>query len=336
MGVVFHPERFFRPGDRVAAAVSGGADSVALLELLLEARDRLGIVVSVAHFNHRLRGAESDADAEFVATLAASRNIQFFGAAAESAHESNVEARARHDRYAFFSQLVRQNAIGKIATAHTADDQAETVLARLLRGGGPAGLAGILPEIEEGAIVRPLLTTRREALRSWAASRGLAWREDPTNSDPRFLRNRLRHALIPELERDYNPNIVNILGHTAEVARADEAFWQEHIEALSLRVIVEAPEGRKLLLENFVQLSEAEQRRVVRAAVALVKGGRFRLEFDHVERIRGLAHPKAAHSGKGIIEVPGLRVERMPGYLLFRVMPFSGQAFSGQASSGHA
>jgi tRNA(Ile)-lysidine synthase len=306
--IAFHPERFFRPGDRVAAAVSGGADSVALLELLLDARDRLGIVVSVAHFNHRLRGADSDADAEFVAALAASRKIQFFGAQAQSTHDSNIEALARRDRYAFFRGIP-----GKVATAHTADDQAETVLGRILRGGASAGLAGILPVMDD--IVRPLLDTRRADLRSWATARGLTWREDPSNSDPRFLRNRLRHELIPQLERDYNPNIVNVLGHTADVARADEAFWHGHIETLAARLMVEAPEGRKLLLENFVQLSEAEQRRVIRAAVAQTKGDLLRLEFDHVERIRALAH-----SGKGTIEVPGLRVERQERALLFRLV----------------
>jgi tRNA(Ile)-lysidine synthase len=301
----FHPERFFRAGDRVAVAVSGGADSVALLELLLEARDRLGVVVSVAHYNHRLRGSESDADARFVERIAAAKELPFFGAGAETLHATNVEASARQDRYRFFEQLVRQGCTGKVATAHTADDQAETVLARLLRGGGPAGLAGILPAVRDGTVVRPLLEVRRAELRAWATARGVAWREDSSNRDRRFLRNRIRHELIPQLERDYNPGIVNVLNHTAEVARAEEAHWQREIEELATRMVREATEGAKLILADFVQLDEAQQRRVIRAAVTLAKGDLRRLDFDHVERVRRLGL-----AGKGIVEIPSLRVER--------------------------
>jgi tRNA(Ile)-lysidine synthase len=274
-----------------------------LLELLLEARDRLGIVLSVAHYNHRLRGGESDADAQFVEGLAAARQIPFFGGGAEIVHPSNVEALARRDRYQFFDQLIQQGCAGKVATAHTADDQAETVLARLLRGGGPAGLAGILPV--RGGIVRPLLEVRRAELRAWASARGLTWREDASNLDRRFLRNRLRHELLPQLERDYNPGIVNVLNHTAEVARGDEAHWQREIEDLGCRMILETPQGSKLLLADFVQLDEAQQRRLIRAAVALTKSNSRPLEFDHVERVRQLAL-----SGKGLVEIPQARVER--------------------------
>jgi tRNA(Ile)-lysidine synthase len=305
MPLPFHPERFFHAGDRVAAAVSGGADSVALLELLIEARDRLGIVVSVAHFNHRLRGEESDADGHFVEELAVAKDVPFFSACAETLHDANVEARARQDRYRFFEKLVRDGCVGKVATAHTADDQAETVLARLLRGGGPAGLAGILPVVRDGVVVRPLLEVRRGELRAWAEARGLTWREDSSNLDRRFLRNRIRQDLLPQLERDYNPGIVNVLSHTAEVARAEESHWQKQIEDLAARMIRETLAGSKLLLTDFVQLDEAQQRRLVRAAVAKAKGDLRRLDFDHVERVRRLAL-----TGHGTVEIPGARVER--------------------------
>jgi tRNA(Ile)-lysidine synthase len=323
MPLPFHPERFFRAGDRVAVAVSGGADSVALLELMLEARNRLGIVVSVAHYNHRLRGGESDADARFVEGLAASKEVPFFGACAETLHDANVEALARQDRYRFFEQLVSQGCagsrVGKVATAHTADDQAETVLARLLRGGGPAGLAGILP-VRDSFVVRPLLETRRAELRAWATACGLAWREDLSNLDHRFLRNRIRQELIPQLERDYNPGIVNVLNHTAEVARAEEAHWQRYVEELIPRLIRETLEGPKLILADFIQLDEAQQRRLIRAAVALAKGDLRRLDFDHVERVRRLALGLALGAGR-VVEIPGVRVERRrePDGLLFVV-----------------
>jgi tRNA(Ile)-lysidine synthase len=308
MPLPFHPATFFHPGDRVAVAVSGGADSVALLELLCEARDRLGIVVSVAHYNHHLRGDESEGDAEFVQTLAAARDILFFSRDAEARHDSNVEALARRDRYAFFESLVRDGRVAKVATAHTADDQAETVLTRLLRGGGPAGLAGILP-VRDHWLVRPLLEVRRAELRAWAFERGLQWREDSSNADRRFLRNRIRQELLPALERDYNPGIVNVLSHLAEIARADEAYWQEHIEALAQRLISQAPEGPKLPLQNLVQLDEAQQRRLIRATIAQAKGDLRRLDFDHVERIRRLALDGRAGERR-TVEIPDCRVER--------------------------
>jgi len=306
MPLPFHPERFFRPGDRVGVAVSGGADSVALLGLLREARDRLGIVLSVVHYNHRLRGGESDADARFVQELAAAQEVSFLTASAETLHEANVEALARQDRYGFFEQLVRKGRVGKVATAHTADDQAETVLTRLLRGGGPAGLAGILPVVR-GCIVRPLLETRRAELRAWAVGRGLVWREDSSNRERRFLRNRIRQDLIPQLERDYNPGIVNVLNHTAEVARGEEAHWQRQIEELAARMIRETPEGPKLMLQDFVQLDEAQQRRLIRATVALCKGDLRRLDFDHVENVRRLA---LLGRRAAVVEIPGAKVER--------------------------
>jgi tRNA(Ile)-lysidine synthase len=310
----FHPRRFFQPGDRVAVAVSGGADSVALLALLLEARDELGIVVSVAHYNHRLRGAESDADAQFVEQLANAGNIEYLTAASDTLHDRNVEALARHDRYAFFSQLVREGRVKKIATAHTAEDQAETVLTRLLRGSGTAGISGILPSLDGGTIVRPLLETRRADLRAWATALGLAWREDASNLDDRFLRNRIRHELLPLLERGYNSAIVEVLGRAAEVARADEAEWQSQTEELAARLLVQddGQEGAwKLPLADFVKLSEGQQRRLLRAAILRAKGDLRRVDFRHVEQVRLLALKRGAGgiSARSISEVPGLKIQ---------------------------
>ncbi len=153
-----------RSGDRVAVAVSGGADSVALLRLLLEARGELGIVLSVAHFNHKIRGPEADVDESFVRALAEKYDLAFHAASADTPqfareHHLGLEAAARQLRHEFFGVLIRQNKADKVATAHTLDDQAETVLLRLMRGAGTKGLAGIYPEIkvEGGSIVRPLL-----------------------------------------------------------------------------------------------------------------------------------------------------------------------------------
>lgn len=211
-----------QPGDRLGIAVSGGADSMALLRLLLELRSELGIILSVIHLNHKLRGRESDEDEAFVAELARTHKLEFHCASADVRAEAglrgdSLESTARELRYAFFQQLVTPNAEGlsrldKIATAHTLDDQAETVLMRVLRGTGTRGLAGIYPivELEEddavvGQVLRPLLETKRSELIAYLQDLAQGWREDSSNRDLKFTRNRVRALLLPTLERDFNP-----------------------------------------------------------------------------------------------------------------------------------
>jgi tRNA(Ile)-lysidine synthase len=246
-------EELLRAGDRVGIAVSGGVDSVALLRLLLELRRELGIVISVVHFNHKLRGAESDADQEFVARLAHEHGLELHvesGDVAELAAEehSGVEAAARELRYGFFQSLLEpENDFGpgspavprlnKIATGHTLDDQAETVLMRLIRGTGMRGLGGIYPRIvvgnedgeEHGEIVRPLLGVRRHGLQQYLADLRQPWREDSTNTDSKFTRNRLRKLVLPILEREFNPAVVESVAELAEIARDEEDYWENEI-----------------------------------------------------------------------------------------------------------
>ena len=215
-------------GECVGVGVSGGSDSVALLRLLVEIGPDMGSRLVVVHFNHQLRGAESDEDERFVATLAAELGLPFFtgredvaGAARE--HGWNLEDAARRLRYAFFESLVEAGEVQRIAVGHTADDQAETVLARLVRGTGPAGLSAIYPVKRH--IVRPLLEVRRQELRKYLRDTGQPWREDASNEDTSRLRARLRHDVLPMLERDLQPAIVAHLGRLAGMAREDEAFW---------------------------------------------------------------------------------------------------------------
>ncbi len=253
-----------RAGDRVCIAVSGGADSVALLRVLLERRTELGIVLSVAHFNHRLRGGASEADEAFVAELARQYDLEFFAGSGDVRDHAltsklSLEAAARNLRYRWFGWLAAQKKLEAIATGHTLDDQAETVLLKFLRGAGTRGLAGIYPEIavgvtprdpfqpaERGAeapicqdrssrvtgarIVRPLLEVTRAELEQYLVALGQAWREDESNLEQRFARNRVRHELLPLLEREYNPNIRQVLSDTAELARAEEEYWQTLVE----------------------------------------------------------------------------------------------------------
>jgi tRNA(Ile)-lysidine synthase len=226
----------------VAAAVSGGADSVALLCLLLELRAELGIVLSVAHVNHKLRGEESDEDERFVAKLAGQHGLELHvrrrrltggGVPTPGRNRppasAGIEAAARELRYGFFRQLAREGRVTKIATAHTLDDQAETVLLRMFRGTGIRGLAGIHPRIvfEEqgrafGEVVRPLLGFRRAALLEFLRERGQAWREDSSNRDIAFLRNRVRHRLLPVIGEEFGEAAIEHMGELAEIARAEE------------------------------------------------------------------------------------------------------------------
>ncbi len=250
--------RLVRPGERVGVAVSGGADSVALLRALAELAPELGVVLFVLHLNHQLRGADSEADQEFVAALAAQLSVE---AAIESCdvaglaalHGLSLEAAGRRARYQFFQRAAAEHRLDSVATAHTRDDQAETVLLRLLRGSGTSGLAGIhrvcdLQSVSERSsdprcvpdadptspaprLIRPLLATSRQQVEQYLLSLGQPFRHDASNLDPRFLRNRVRAELLPALEREYNPQLRQALCETAEVAAAENAFLDDLVSA---------------------------------------------------------------------------------------------------------
>ncbi len=223
--------QLMKTGDRVAVAVSGGADSVALLELLLGLRSELGIVLLVAHLNHKLRGAESDEDERFVTDLAGQYELELLVHAApvERFQGTGIEAAARKLRYEFFRELAQTGRATKIATGHTLDDQAETVLLRIFRGTGIRGLAGILPRLALehegracGEVVRPLLGLRREEIREFLRAVGQPWREDLSNQDPTFLRNKLRRTVLPVLRQTFGESALENLADLAEIARAEE------------------------------------------------------------------------------------------------------------------
>jgi tRNA(Ile)-lysidine synthase len=230
--------RMASAGDRVGVAVSGGADSVALMRLLESLSGELGVALLVVHFDHMLRGEESDRDARFVEELARARGLEFVSAredvpAAAADNSWNMEEAARRLRYAFFDRVLSGGKATCIAVAHTADDQAETVLGHIIRGTGPTGLASIYPIVDSpggGAIVRPLLQIRRAELRDYLHERGQGWREDATNADHTRLRARIRAQLLPVLESDFSAGIVQHLGDLARFAREEESFWSALVE----------------------------------------------------------------------------------------------------------
>jgi len=226
-----------KPGLRLAVGVSGGADSVALLRALAERSGELGLVLQVAHLHHGLRGAEADGDLEFARELAAGLGLPFHEARVDTAAEARahvetgkpaegIEETARRLRYAWFRQLMASGEVDAVATAHTLDDQAETVMGKFLRGAWMEGLSGIHPHVvfAEGRILRPLLGATRTQVEGYLNSLGQEWREDSSNRDAAFTRNRIRHELLPLLE-GWNPRLKEHLAQMAVLARDEEAWW---------------------------------------------------------------------------------------------------------------
>lgn len=303
-----------RPGDRVGIAVSGGADSIALLRLMLELRDELGIVLSVVHLNHKLRGADSDADEQSVCGLAGAYGLEIIAESRDvkafSADKKlSLEAAAREARYEFFARLLLSH-FDHIATAHTLDDQAETVLLKLTRGAGTRGMAGIYPkkavskeavsrqpsaisndgtdlelsfDSKRPTIIRPLLGIRRSELREYLADIGQTWREDASNQDLRHTRNRIRLEIIPLLERQVNPAVCETLSETADIARAEEAYWNQEVDRVLPELWTPTKRGGTLKLSSRL-LPLALRRRLLRATAENLGIG---LEFRHVEEILG-------------------------------------------------
>ena len=350
-------EGLLRAGERVGVAVSGGADSVALLRLLLELRDELGLVLSVAHVHHHIRGAEADADQEFVAELARSDGLLLHTfsvntPAYSAEHKLSLEAAARQLRYQCFQRLLSEGTLDKIATAHTLDDQAETVLLRLARGTGITGLAGIYPKwsvasgqwsgsmgtsvparpVQRGsaAIVRPLLQIRRSELEAYLRNLDQPWREDATNLDPQFARNRVRHRVLPLLERELNPRIRELLAETAEIARAEEDYWAAEVSRVLAGDWVAPEESNPghLPIAALRRHPLALQRRLLRAAAESLG---LLLEFQHVEEALALAQaPPGAE--KQLLLPGGWRMLRLRDRLCFEppmaVEPIQNQGFT--------
>jgi tRNA(Ile)-lysidine synthase len=288
-------------GDAVVLAVSGGADSMALLHGVAALAPDLALSIHVAHFNHRLR-PEAGADAAFVAAACRGFGFPFHtdqgdpGALAARDGLSPEDA-ARRLRYAFLLRVAETAGAAALATGHTLDDQAETVLLRLLRGSGLAGLAAIPPVRRERAlrIVRPLIDTTHEEAVAYLQGAGAHWREDATNRDLHIMRNRVRRVLLPTLE-GYNPGVRRTLARTAALLRDDAAA----IEALAAAQIADAISGESGIVsvsrQRFAALLPAVQRRVVREAVRRAAGNSRGLQFVHIAGARELILHGAAGS----------------------------------------
>ncbi|MBI3581888.1 MAG: tRNA lysidine(34) synthetase TilS [Nitrospinae bacterium] len=286
--------RLTDPGEMVCVAASGGADSTALLTALYALKDELKIGLSACHVNHGLRGAESDADAEFVELLSKRLSIPCVVEKVDVAGRikvsgGTVQSTAREMRYGVFERILDKGFADKIATAHTADDNAETVLLNLLRGSGPAGLSGI-PRRRGKGFIRPLLGTRKWEVLAHLESTGTAHREDSTNAASKYARNRVRNELIPLLEKEHNPAIVEALCKTAEIM-ADASDFIEHTASELFDRISEDEGGGRFTMRraDLAGLHPALQREVIRHALTKIGRGLADVTFEHTENIRLLA-----------------------------------------------
>jgi tRNA(Ile)-lysidine synthase len=288
-GVAAALDRLGVSGATLGVAVSGGADSVFLLHALRTVhRGRLVVL----HVNHGLRGAASDEDEAFVRRLAGALQCEV---ARGEPVEGNCEQFCREERLRRFAAWRAAGVVDWIATGHTASDQAETVLLRLLRGTGPTGLRGVLPRTRSG-LIRPLLGASREAVRDYLTRQGLAWREDASNEDPRFLRNRVRRELLPLL-RELSPAVEGHLVRLAGIAGLEEQYWREQM----------APGGAVREVRALRELHPALRRRVLREWIASVKGDLRRIDEQHIGQLERLV---MGARGEGSVTLPGVVATR--------------------------
>ncbi|HCQ98608.1 MAG TPA: tRNA lysidine(34) synthetase TilS [Acidobacteria bacterium] len=296
-------------GGRVLVALSGGGDSVALLCLMAElARHSELSLVGIAHVNHQLRVPASDEDADFCRALAAQFELPCVVETVDVAmlarqEHISVEHAGHQARHQCFDRVAEQFGATEVALGHTLDDQAETYLLRLFRGAGAAGLSAMRPRL--GRVVRPLLTIRRAELRAYLTSRQISFLEDPSNLDRQVPRNRVRHDLLPNMER-YAPGVVERIARSAEIARADEEWLGLAASEAAVSIVKRIKSGVEVEAGRFASLPLALARRVAKDLLSQVS--RKAVGFDQIERFRALAV-----GGPMRIDFPGCRAERTRG-----------------------
>jgi tRNA(Ile)-lysidine synthase len=259
-------------------------------------------VVGIAHVNHKLRGEDSEADERFVAEMSREMGLRFYSIAADCS-VGNLEQTARRARRAFFHDLIRQDHTDRIALGHTRDDQAETVLFRILRGSGLAGLAGILPVTAEG-LFRPLLGVTRSEVEGYLRQHEIPWREDASNWEAKFARNRIRQQLLPTLKQDWNPRLDEALAQMADLAYEEEVWWAAEVARYAKQLLVISPGAVEAPAGELAKLPRALARRLIRQAIRQAKGNLRGVEFSHIEGVLEL--PETG----GKAELPGIHAIR--------------------------
>jgi tRNA(Ile)-lysidine synthase len=296
---IIKKHRLIERGERLVIGVSGGPDSVALLYVLNSLKRELKLTLHIAHLDHMLR-KDSCKDAEFVQRLAQRLKIPITSGqirVKELARKGSLEEIARNARLGFLFRVAKDIKTRKIALGHNLDDQAETVLMRILRGCGLYGLAGILPkrEISGFQIIRPLIEVRRREINAYLKQRGIRPRLDASNLEDIYLRNKIRNRLLPLLEEGYNKNIKDLLCNLAECAGMD----YDYLDKRALRFL---KQFRKLNLKKIMALHPALLRLVLRKSIAYLAGNTRRLTFRHMQELEDLIYNRPINS---IVDLPG-------------------------------
>jgi tRNA(Ile)-lysidine synthase len=295
--------RLLQKGNKVLVAYSGGPDSTALMAILVDLSKDYELRLALAHLNHQLRPSAA-ADEEFAVSMARKFGLPLYLKredirAHAQKHGLNIEEAGRERRYEFLRQTAAKIGAAKIATGHTMTDQAETVLMRLLRGSGPTGLGGIAPAVK-GIVIRPLIEVERGEIKEYLRAGRLLYREDETNRDRRYLRNKVRLSLIPFLEKNFEPRIVRQLSRLAEISRAEDEFLEKTAQGRSKKAVLRK-KGKILLdAQRLSSLPSALARRCVRVFLSELKGDLRRISFKDVEAVRGLGEMKDVHLPYGL------------------------------------
>jgi tRNA(Ile)-lysidine synthase len=328
----------FVAGDAVLIAVSGGPDSVTLAHVLHTLAGEYSLRLAIAHLNHCLRKQESDRDAEFVTTFARQLDLPFYlerkdVRSFQRQYHLSPEEAARQIRYAFYEAVASKDGFNKIALGHHCDDNAELVLMNLLRGSGPLGLSGIAP-VRDDKIVRPLIHLKRSEILDYASEKKIAYVKrseildyasekkiayvtDTSNTDSAFRRNKIRHHLIPELKKSYNPAIVDTLNRLGAILQAEDNWFEEALRPVFKNCVLNRTSDTiSLSVPEFNNLTRAPKRRIIRKAIFSVKQDLRRITLFHVDAVLELAK-KAPASGS--LNLPGgIRVVRKSQALIFK------------------
>ena len=326
-------------------AASGGLDSTVLLELVRELAEPLDLELVVGHVNHQLRGADSEEDARWLREKVQAAGLSFEERRIEperlreglsSRDRPTLEEAARTARRQALETMAARCGCRWIATAHHADDQAETVMLRILRGTGPEGLAAMAPLSRDGRWVRPLLGVERERLRAWALSRGLEWREDASNLDRDFARNRLRLDWLPELAESFNPRLLRTLCDLAEAQRRDLEWIETLVEQAAAEWIEVGPSGVVVAIDGWSALPEALARRLVRRLMIELGLGRS-LSRSHLERVLEMLRRGRTMGRDKELELPrGIRLRRVGDAFVLNLGKPQDAGRNGFGSAGNA
>ncbi len=308
-------------GDSVIAGISGGPDSITMLRVLAELKEEYSLNILVAHLDHKFRGEESSEDRRFCEGLAKGYGIEIISEEIDVPRISrekgiSPEEAARFARYDFFKRIAKERGITKIAVGHTRDDQAETVLMRIIRGTGMKGMGGISPvkDMQGFKIIRPLIELSRKEVEGFISEAGLKFRIDSSNKKTIFTRNKIRLGLIPYLEKEFNPNIKEVLANMAENLQVEDEFLERYAKRKSKGMSKVRDRAITIDLKKFKKQPEAIRKRILRAVFEELKGDLRRLTYQHWKEIEGLISERPVNS---IVDLPaGISIVKSKGTLV--------------------